>query len=347
MKIKRTKNWILSAAIALGAAGFSTGNAALAAPRDRDRDENTRMNDLPRDVRESIDRERGNRDIKALQHVVRNGDEFYRVTLDERGNKDRVYRFSTNGKLLGEDTVTDRDIRNSAVDNGDERQIRLANVPRDARETIDRERGNRDVKSVYEVRRGNQTFYRAIIDERNGDKMIRVGDNGKLLGDQDVREVRDARTAGATLRRGVDDDGDRVSFERLPGEVKTAIAREAGSDRVGDVYRYDRRGGSVYEADVEGGGRTRVIRVNDNGRVVSEADDTPEGRQTVSFNDLPGAVKSAIASKVNENQVARVIRVTRGGDTYYRARVEERGRDPYWITVDDRGRENRDFDARR
>jgi hypothetical protein len=341
MNVNRTKKWILSAAIALGAAGFSTGGA-VAAPRDRD--ENTRMADLPRDVRESIDRERGSRDIKALQHVVRNGDEFYRVTLDDRGGKNRVYRFSPGGKLLGEDTVTDRDIRESVVNGSDERQIKLANAPRDVRETIDRERGNRDVKAVYEVRRGNQTFYRAIIDERNGDKMIRVGDSGKLLSDQDVREVR---TAGAVIRRGVDDDGDRVNFDRLPGEVKTAIAREAGSDRVGDVYRYDRRGGSVYEAEVNTGSRTRVIRVNENGRVVAESDGTAEGRRTVSFNDLPGAVKSAIASKVNENQVARVVQVTRGGDTYYRARVEERGRDPYWITVDDRGRETRDFDRAR
>jgi len=345
MSTNRTKRWILSAAIALGAASFTP--AAFAAPRDRD--ENVRMAELPRDLRQAIDKERGSKDIKAIQHVVRDGNEFYRVTLDERGGKDRVYRFSENGKLLGEDTVSDRDVRRSAVDNGDEKQIRLANAPRDVRETIDKERGNKDVKAVYEVRRGTQTFYRAIIDDRNGDRMIRVGDNGKLLSEQDIREVRTAGAAigGRSVRRGVDDDGDRVNFDRLPGEVKTAIAREAGSDKVGDVYRYDRRNGSVYEADIESGTRTRVVRVNENGRIVSETDDTPEGRASVSFRELPGAVKSGLASKVNENQIGRVVQVTRNGKTYYRARVEDKGRDPYWVTVDDSGRVSNEFDRNR
>lgn len=346
MRTNRTKRWILSAAIAMGAASFAP-SATFAAPRDRD--ESVRMAELPRDVRQAIDKERGSREIKSIQHVVRDGNEFYRVTIEERGGKDRMYRFNENGKLLGEDTVNDRDVRRSEVDTSDEKQIRLANAPRDVRETIDKERGNKDVKAVYEVRRGNQTFYRAIIDDRNGDRMIRVGDNGKLLSEQDVREVRTAGAAiGArSVRRGVEDDGDRVAFERLPGEVKTAIAREAGSDKVGDVYRYDRRGGSVYEADIESGTRTRTVRVNENGRVVNETDETPEGRQNVAFRELPGAVKSGLASKVNENQIARVVQVTRNGKTYYRARVEEKGRDPYWVTVDDSGRVSNEFDRNR
>ena len=346
MNTNRTKRWILSAAIAMGAASFAP-SASFAAPRDAD--EPARMSSIPRDVREAIDKERGNREIKSLQRVVRDGHEFYRVTLEERGGHDRIYRFNENGKLLGEDTVSDRDVRRSEVENSDEKQIRLANAPRDVRETIDKERGRNDVKAVYEVRRGGQTFYRAIIDDRNGDRMIRVGDNGKLLSEQDIREVRTAGAAIGTrsVRRGVDDDGDRVAFDRLPGEVKTAIAREAGSDKVGDVHRYDRRNGSIYEADIESGTRTRVIRVNENGRVVSETDETPEGRQSVNFRELPGAVKSGLASHVSEDKIARVVQVTRNGKTYYRARVEERGRDPYWVTVDDSGRMSNEFDRNR
>src|SRR5436190_511841 len=233
MNIKRSRNWLLSAAIALGAAGFGT-SAVYAAPRDR------------------------------------------------------------------------------------EEEVRMADIPREARDTIDKERGRNDVKAVYEVRREGRTFYRAIIDDRNGDRMLRVSENGKLLDESDIREVRTAGEKFAGVRRGVDDDGDHVSFDRLPGEVKTVIAREAGSDRVGDVYRYSRRGTTIYEADINSGTRTRVVRVNENGKVLSETDDTPEGRRAVSFSDLPGAVKSGLASQVNERDITRVVQVTRNGNTFYR-----------------------------
>src|SRR5215218_5503432 len=101
MSTNRAKRWILSAAIVIGGASFAP-SASFAAPRDRD--ESVRMNELPRDLRQAIDKERGNKEIKAIQHVVRDGNEFYRVTIEERGGKDRMYRFSENGKLLGEDT---------------------------------------------------------------------------------------------------------------------------------------------------------------------------------------------------------------------------------------------------
>jgi len=357
MNIKRTRNWLLSAAIAMGAAGFGT-SAAYAAPRDRE--EEVRMADIPRSVRETIDKERGNREIKHIEHVFRDGNEWYRATITQRGNKDQVIRVAEGGKLLSEESVRDgaanerntRAIDRDRDDRSNEKQVRLASVPRDVRDVIDKERGRNEVKAVYEVNRDGRTFYRAIIDDKNGDRMLRVSENGKLLEESDIREVRTAvgNLAGDRgdrgVRRGVDDDGDHVSFDRLPGEVKTVIAREAGSDKVGDVYRYERRGRTIYEADLNSGTRTRVLKVDENGRVLSEKDDTPEGRRAVQFGDLPGAVKSGLASEVNERDINRVVQVTRDGKTFYRARVEKGG-EPRWITVDERGRVSDEFNSRR
>jgi hypothetical protein len=215
-------------------------------------------------------------------------------------------------------------------------------LPARVKDALDRERGNRDIKSIYQVNRGGEVFYRALVDERNGDREIRVNESGKILSAEDVRE---ARTASGVRRGSADYDlsdyrrGDRVDFDRLPGEVKTALGREAGSDRVQDVTRYERNGRSVYRAEVGNRDTARTIVVDEGGRVLSgdrgDAADTTN-RRSVNFRDLPGEVKSGIGSKVND--VDRVTEYTRGGRTYYQAE----GKNGDHVTVDDRGRVVRD-----
>jgi hypothetical protein len=349
MIFQKAKVAFLSAAIAAGGATIVASPSVFAA--ERDREEWVKYEDTPREVKRALDRERGNHEIKRIDHVFRNGREFYRAIIDTKG-EDVVVRVDPDGKVVSRDAVADVPTGNERRDLGgrdlrdEERQVKFASLPERVKDTLDRERGNRELKSIYEVNRNGRIFYRAIIDERNGDRVVRVGENGKLLSEEDVREVR---TAGAGVRRGVEDDGERIAFDRLPGEVKTVIGREAGPDRVGDVFRYDRRGRSTYEAEINSSnGTTRVVRVDENGRVLSDTDATPEGRRSVRFSDLPGPVKDAIGRQARADEIDRVVEVTQGGRTYYRALVNNgRDRSGTWITVDENGRTVRDFDVRR
>jgi uncharacterized membrane protein YkoI len=341
MNLKRTKAWILSAAIAGGIASFAPMSVHSVLAAERDREEWVKYEDLPREVRRSIDQERGRYDVKRIDHVWRDGREFYRATLDTKGGTDTTVRVDRNGRVLsiqdtGDDRGVSRDLRS-----GDETQVKYGSLPARVKDALDRERGNRDIKSIYEVNRDGNVFYRALIDERNGDREVRVNESGRILSAEDVRE---ARTASG-VRRGVSDydlsdyrRGDRVDFDRLPGEVKTVIGREAGSDRVQDVTRYERNGRSVYRAEVGNRDTARTIVVDENGRVLSggRGDELDSNRRSVNFRDLPGEVKSGIGSKIND--VDRVTEYTRGGRTYYQAE----GRNGDHVTVDDRGRIVRD-----
>jgi hypothetical protein len=343
MKFSKTKAWLLSAAMAAGVAGFAPTASA------RDREENVRYDDLPRDVRRSVDEQRGRREVRTVQLVERDGREFYRVTIDDKGRGDTELRFNRDGKLLSSDSTGDtvrRDRDRNDNDLGEEREVRFATLPREVQRVMEQERGNRELKAVYKVDRDNRTFYRGIINERNGDRMIRVSEAGKILGDEDIREVRTASgrwepdrsdRSGGVRRSTNDSDGERIAFDRLPGEVKTALGREAGSDRIREVVQYQRRGQTMYRAEVTSGDRTRLVRVNENGRIVSEQDDTEPGRENVNFRDLPGDVKSAIGAELNADQIERVTQITRDGRTYYRA-VDRSGKS---ITVDERGRADR------
>jgi hypothetical protein len=330
---RRTKAWILSAALAAGVAGLAPSalNPLAATPAyARDLDETVRYEDLPREVKRTVDEERGRRDVRSVQHVIRDGREFYRVAIDDKGSGNTELRVNRDGKVLGSEQGDDL---------GREREVRFSSLPREVQNVIDRERGNRELKAVYEVNRDGRTFYRAIINERNGDRMLRVSESGKLLQDEDIREVR---TAAGGVSRDIDngrDDaaGERIAFDRLPGEVKTALGREAGPDKVREVVQYRHGGQTMYRAEISNGDRTRIVRVDENGRIVNEADDTDAGRRNVNFRDLPGEVKSAIGSELNANEIDRVTQITRDGRTYYRA-VDRSGKS---VTVDDRGRIDR------
>ena len=79
--------------------------------------------------------------------------------------------------------------------------MKFSSLPREVRETIDRERGRHELKFVSEVRRDGRKFYRAVIDERKGDKMIRVGLEGRLLEDR-VEQLLSTVACHSVVRAG-------------------------------------------------------------------------------------------------------------------------------------------------
>jgi hypothetical protein len=358
MNMKKTKAWLLSAVLAGGIAGFTpVGHSAFA--KDRDGEEWVKYEDVPKAVRNAIDSERGREEVKRIDHVNRGGKEFYRATIDSRGGQDTVIRVDRSGRIMSRDEVSDpddrRDYRGStrggvSRDLGDTsgEQVKYNSLPNRVKDALDQERGGRDIKSVYRVDRRGETTYRATINDRVGDRVVTVNENGRVI-DSYGGEARTAseRSSGSSrgVRRDVYDDrpeysyrnsGEHVDFDRLPGEVKTVIGREAKSDRVRDVTRYSSGNRTVYEAVVGTRDDSHVIRVDDRGRVLDDRDDFGSGRRGVNFRNLPGEVKSAIGSQIND--VERVTEYTRGGRTYYRAM----GANGDVVTVDDRGRVVRD-----
>src|SRR5437899_5492460 len=97
MKLKKTRAWLLSTAMTIGVAGVAPSFAFAA--DNRDREEWVKYEDVPREVKKTLDRERGNHDIKRIDHVYRDGKEFYRATIDTKGD-DAVIRVSDSRKML-------------------------------------------------------------------------------------------------------------------------------------------------------------------------------------------------------------------------------------------------------
>lgn len=356
---KNRSRWIVAAAIGAALAGFAPlprpwnppgPRIALAADRDRDRDEWIKYEDLPRDIKRSLDRERGDNEVKRIDHVFRDGREFYRAVIDRRGN-DEVVRFDRDGGVLSRERVGDTgaggrgyDARNErfdrAVERADQRQVRYNDLPHAVQDALDRERGRNELSAVYEIRSGRQTYYRADIADRGRDRTVYVTESGRLMNDADVREARLAGAEIGGVRRDVRDygSGEEVAFDRLPGEVKAALGREAGADRVSRVIRYRSRDGhTVYRAEITNPNGTRIARVDESGRFIGESNATSEGKRFVRLNDLPGPVKDTIGREIPRDRLGSIVQITRDGRTYYRAE-EDRGATSDWLTIDERGR---------
>lgn len=224
--------------------------------------------------------------------------------------------------------------------------IRYRNMPKPVQEAVDKERANHEVKALYHVYRDGKEFYRAVIDLKGDDKVVRFKPGGEILSEADLRDrpkeevVKRAKSVKREVRLHTDEsDGEEVDFDRLPGPVKTQIGALAKGSKVEEVIRYKHRGNTMYRAEVGEGKYTRYIRVAEDGKLQGVRGDIDPG-EVVQFDRLPGGVKSKIGSLAKGGKVDEVIEYKRGGTTYYQAEVDDRGSDKnVFVTVDASGKQ--------
>lgn len=225
--------------------------------------------------------------------------------------------------------------------------VRWKDLPAPVKETVQKERGNHEVKKYWFVRRNGHEFYRVLLDTKGDDTILRVRPGGKLAGEQDVEDeskakiVEKAKTQKRTVKVFRDEsDGEEVEFDRLPGGPKSKIASLAKGDKIEEVIRYKRNGKVFYRAEVGEGKYTRFIRVAESGDVDRITGDEDPGEK-VAFDRLPGAPKSKIAALAKSGKVDEVIMYERKGKTYYQAEVDEKGgaNRTFFFTVDAEGHE--------
>ena len=341
MKVK--SKWLLAAALTLGV-GAAIPSTSYAQEQ---KSNQIRYANLPADVKETVDKERKNHELKRIDRVTGEGQDFYRVIIDEKGT-DKVIRVAPDGRLLSEQDRADKSNPQNKPQSGDRsndkggaddgsRQVRYNALPGPVKETLDKQRGKREVTRIDDVRRGEgQDFFRATIDAKGSDKVVRIAPDGRLLSSQQARDENVKREI--RVGRG-ERNAEHVDFDRLPGEVKTTIGRLAKSDEVQDVIVLENsRGQKIYRAEVGEGKYTRFIRVDENGKAVGVRGDVDEG-EVIRFDSTPGEVKSKIGALAKSGQVEEVIKYERGGKTYYQAEVEDNGGRRYFYTVDENGRE--------
>ena len=298
--------------------------------------------DLPRRVREIADRERGRRDIKQVLEMRRDGKVYFRILIDDRG-ADLAVLVTEGGRIVKASEVPDLAVGEGSF----ERWVKLGDLPRGVRITLDRERGNRDVKQIMFVRRDNREFYRCIIDTRGDDLAVRINSNGKLLS---VDEVDDIAIGSREISR-YDFDRERsVRFDDVPREIKRVIERERDGRPIKQIVYVERNGRAFYRAAIDDRRGDRILRIAEDGYLYEEREvpdisvgaggfDTNRfGHETVMKHaDLPWGVREALDRERKGREVKEILYVRRGAYTFYRCVINTRG-DDIAVRISDSGR---------
>jgi hypothetical protein len=288
------------------------------------RDENrVEYSQVPGDVKRAIEPQLNSGDKVTDVYKFKRGDRTIYVAYT---NDERIIRADDKGNLLSVKS-TDDDTDTGRV------AVKYNNLPGEVKDTLGKEAKGHPME-IWKVTRDGKTFYIANIDDNEGTHRIRVNSNGDLmerpvlLSDRGDTRDRNSRIDNRDDRDDIDSrrrqdrsryntEGEKLSFENLPGDVKKTVGAEMGQDKVTDVLRLKRNGKTVYRVEIEGDTRARTIWVDEDGKMLRELNDTEEGRVRVDFNDLPGNVKSAMINEAHNQQPKRVWQVTRGRETWY------------------------------
>jgi hypothetical protein len=278
------------------------------------------LNDLPREVRTSIRNEmdRGAK-IEEIIEYKREGRDYYRVTMQD-GRQTRVAIFNHVGTFLREFNDTEEG----------RQRLSYSRLPADVKRGLVRAAGTDDFDRIVQTTRNGREVYIADFEHRGEPDRVVVDNNGRVIQsgesytrDREGRRLRDdswtrRNSSDTRARMSRYDDGQRLTYENLPGEVKQTVGREMGArSEVVDVRKIVRSGQDVYRVDVEDGSRLRTLAVTEKGELLREANTTDEGRKRVNMNELPGAVKSAFAKAAQNKDYRRVYQVTEDRETWY------------------------------
>src|SRR5258706_11633851 len=310
------RNLILASVVSLTLMGVAP--TVFAADRNdtriQIRDENrVDYSQVPGDVKRAIEPQLNSGDKVTDIYKYRRGD---RTIYVAQTNDERIIRADDRGNLLSVKS-TDDDTASGRT------AVKYNNLPGEVKNTLGKEAKGHPME-IWESRLNGKTYYVANIDDNDGTRRLRVDSNGdivdrpQLLSDRNDTRDRNSRIDNRNdeldsldARRRQDrnrytNDGERLTFENLPGEVKRTVGQEMGRDKVTDVLKLKQNGRTVYRVEIESDDRAKTIWVDENGKLLKELNDTEEGRQRVDFRDLPGGVKSAMINEAHNQEPKRV-----------------------------------------
>jgi len=223
-------------------------------------------------------------------------------------------------------------------------QVKYASLSKPVKESLDKARGDREIKSIYRVERDGRVFFRATIDFKGADHHFRIAEDGGILGeaatDDTSKPEAPARNTGIVppkARPAAVEEGTVVDFNKLSGPAKMGIAGQAKANRIKEVRRIGSGKNEVYKAEVGNDVRNWLITVDATGKVLSEVEDTDNSKLVASFDSLPGPVKVGVIREARGAKVGKVMQISRAKETYYRIELLT-SPEPRWITVNDDGK---------
>lgn len=216
---------------------------------------------LPRPVQDTFTREiRGAGDVEIYRGFQGSQPVFVAYWTEPTNNKEMALRVDDSGRVVNKKEIDDNQ--------ADPSRLTLNELPRPAQETIRRESrnaGEQDLR-IYRGKQGQQDVFVAYFDRGGREVSLRVDDQGRVVSERPIGGDDRAQAAGA---REPANPNAALSLNDLPREARDTIRREAGEGRDVRIYRGKQGQQDVFVAYYTKGGKEMALRVDDQGKVVS------------------------------------------------------------------------------
>jgi hypothetical protein len=148
-----------------------------------------------------------------------------------------------------------------------------------------------------------------------------------------------ARAADKEEKEG---DEQKIELKDAPQAVQDALKKEMKDGKLESIDKQTEDGKTIYEADAMIDGKSREIRIDAEGKVISNKLDEDQDaekekdEQKVSLDQVPAAVKATFAKESDGAEVKEVEKETEDGKAAYETTVSIKGKE-YEIKVAEDG----------
>jgi uncharacterized membrane protein YkoI len=267
----------------------------------------------------------GNGKVFQVQAVVKGGQTYYVVQVEDPAGKTYEIVLDANGNLVG----------NSQSDPGANgpTPVKPADLPAWIQAAIEKAAGNGKVLQAEEVTKDGQTYYAVEIEDANG-KTHEI--------------VLDAK--GNPVTSSTSGDGNNVAngptpvkLADLPAWIQAAIEKAAGNGKVLQAEEVTKNGQTYYAAEIEDAkGKTYEIVLDAKGNLVTsstsgDGNNGANGPTPVKLADLPAWIQAAIEKAAGNGKVLRAEEVTKNGQTYYLVQIRNAKGKTHTVVLDAKG----------
>lgn len=234
--MKRMLGWVLVAGLCFGL--LCAASAWADEGKKELKEENIALDKAPKPVQETVLKEAGKNEVKAVVKITEGDKTVYEAEWEENDKSVEIV-VSPDGKIV---SVT--------------RETTIDDVPKAVKETILKEAGSNSdkIKEVEVITEGDKTTYEAEWKDNGKEVDLKVAPDGKVISKESPGEVKE----------------EKLALDKAPKLVQETILKEAGKNEVKEVVKITEGDKTVYEAQWTDNGKKVDLKVAPDGKVISK-----------------------------------------------------------------------------
>jgi uncharacterized membrane protein YkoI len=233
---------------------------------------------LPGPVQNVIQTETKNGPVNQVESLNRNGKTVYQIGFKGASGEKYIY-LNPDGTYYEETTPAPSGANGPAhLASKGMLDVNLNQLPEQVKRVVQSETtANGPAQKIQQITRNRQNYYKVTYQKNAGaKKVVWFNQDGTYLNHALPSENSTAVGAPAATSTGTRvslSNASKVTFDKLPAAVQKTLTKFVNQNSIEDIDRGTLNGQTVYEAAFKQNGQTVELRVDENGKVIKDAQD--------------------------------------------------------------------------